>query len=168
MIIGSGIAYFTFMDESRYVIVYSLPLTLLPYFLGLKYKRFEKYMSIYIIFIFISHFLGSIMELYLTIPYYDKFTHFISGILISFIVVGLTKLKMPLMILFIISITLSSAVIWEFFEFFSDIIFNGNAQRADTTGVDDTMLDMFMAFSASILFCMGYWRIYGERTVSRI
>ncbi len=60
-------------------------------------------------------------------------------------------------ILFIISVTLSVAVCWEFFEYFGNILFGGDAQRVAKTGVNDTMQDMLVAFIGSIIVSIIYY-----------
>lgn len=118
---------------------------------------------IYIIFIFIAHFLGSIINLYNKIYWYDNFTHFLSGIVISFfaleLLVRFKKYHSKHIIfnaLFIISIGFMIAGLWEYFEFISDKLFGKDAQNALTTGVDDTMMDMILATLGSILFILSY------------
>ena len=59
-------------------------------------------------------------------------------------------------IIFIIIFTLAIAGLWEFFEFFSDLILKGDAQRVVTSGVTDTMTDMIAAFISSIIFSCIY------------
>ena len=57
------------------------------------------------------------------------------------------------------SITCMSAVLWEIFEYISDYIFDGNAQRVLETGINDTMQDMIAAL-LGLLFCNS---IYGKK-----
>lgn len=111
-----------------------------------------------------SHFLGATVELYNEFTYYDKITHALSGVLTALLAMLLLKQlgmydenKIFFNILFIISVTLSVAVCWEFFEYFGNILFGGDAQRVAKTGVNDTMQDMLVAFIGSIIVSIIYY-----------
>lgn len=111
-----------------------------------------------ILFVFCAHFLGATVEFYNEFSYYDKITHTISGILTALLAMLLLKQlgmydenKIFFNVLFIISVTLSVAVCWEFFEYIANIFFGGDAQRVAKTGVNDTMQDMLVAFVGSII-----------------
>lgn len=131
-------------------------------------KIFKKKLTpivkfICILFVFCAHFLGATVELYNTFTYYDKITHTISGILTALLAMLLLNQlgmyqenKIFFNVLFIISITLSVAVSWEFFEYFGNIFFGGDAQRVAKTGVNDTMQDMIVAFLGSIIVSVLY------------
>lgn len=116
----------------------------------------------YIIFVIFAQLIGSVLQVYSILDYYDKFVHFLSGTLTSIFAITIlnnTKLKnrtIVIDIIFIFSFTLAIASLWEFFEFISDLIFKGNAQNVET-GVTDTMLDMILAFISSIIFSIIYY-----------
>ena len=117
---------------------------------------------IYILFIFMSHFLGVTCELYGQIFWYDKFIHFLSGIITSFIAIYiLEKIKnrhnLLFNILFIIAFSLMVASLWEIFEYLSSYYFNVDPQRVALTGVSDTMKDIIVAFLGSILISLSYY-----------
>ncbi len=132
-------------------------------------KIFKKKLTpivkfICILFVFCAHFLGATIEFYNEFAYYDKITHTISGILTALLAMLLLKQldmyhenKIFFNILFIISVTLSVAVCWEFFEYFGNIFFGGDAQRVAKTGVNDTMQDMLVAFLGSIFVSILYY-----------
>ena len=118
----------------------------------------EKF--IMISFVFVAQFLGVTCELYNSINYFDKFTHFLSGILTSLIALYLLKfykikLNKIFVTVFIISITLAVASMWEIFEFTNSKLFYMDPQRVIKTGVNDTMYDIIVAFLGSIIvsFC---------------
>lgn len=118
---------------------------------------------IYIIFIFVAHFLGSIVNLYNKIYWYDNFIHFLSGFVISFfaleLLIRLKKYdpkKIFFNAIFIIGISCIIASFWEYFEFISDNIFGKDAQNVLTTGVADTMMDMILATLGNLLFILIY------------
>ncbi len=130
--------------------------------------KINTYLStIYVIFITLAHFLGSIVDLYHEIYWYDSFTHFLSGIVVSFFATYLLvvfkkydKKSIIFNILFIFGISFLVAGLWEMFEFTSDKLFGKDAQNVLTTGVDDTMKDMIVAFLGTLLYVVLY--IYEE------
>lgn len=116
----------------------------------------------YIIFIFMAHFLGVICELYNYIYWFDKFVHFLSGIVTAFVAIYLlVKFKknknMFFDILVIVSLTLAVAASWEIFEFLASFYFHMDPQKVFTTGVSDTMGDIIVAFLGSILISNCYY-----------
>lgn len=148
------------------IILSIIPVMLLPYIINLflKKKIEEEIIFVYLIFIILAHFLGTIMNFYYKISIYDKLMHGLSGIMTSILAIilliktnCLKKNPIWVNVLFIISITFSVASLWEFFEFINDNIFSKDAQKVLTTGVDDTMMDMIMAFIGSIIFSIDYF-----------
>lgn len=118
---------------------------------------------IYLLFVFVAHFLGSIVNFYHTINNYDKLIHLLSGIVSAFfavlVLVSLKKYDKKSVlfnVLFILAFVLMIATFWEFFEYFSDKIFGKDAQNVLTTGVGDTMSDMISAFLGCTLFNIMY------------
>lgn len=138
----------------------------LPYIIEkiLKKKISITLKTIWIIFIFLAHFLGATMEVYNMVDHFDKFTHWFSGILTAVLslvilnLIGMYKEKKILFnIIYMIAITLSVAVFWEFFEYIANILFGGDAQRVAATGVNDTMQDMLVAFLGGVIVSIVYW-----------
>jgi len=116
---------------------------------------------ILIVFAFIGHFLGSIMNLYNKIYWFDTFVHFLSGIVVAFFtleIIKKSKIKTNHIfeIIFILGVSSLVATSWEIFEFTCDKLFDKDAQHVLTTGVDDTMKDMIVALLGSILFNICY------------
>jgi len=152
-----------------------IPVMLVPLILKklFKFNLNPTIEFIYLIFVFFAHFLGSIVDLYHTINNYDKIMHLISGIVTAFfglyILINFRKYDQKSIIfnvLFIIAFVLMIASFWEFFEYFSDMLFNQDAQNVLTTGINDTMKDMVAAFIGSLLFNIMY--VYEEKTKSSI
>ena len=119
--------------------------------------------SIYIIFIVLAHCLGSVINLYKYIWWYDLFAHFLSGMLTSILALvimnrmGVYKEKnLKFNIIFMISFTLMIASIWEFFEYGADTFLKLNVQHSIETGVTDTIEDMLVAFMGSIIVSIVY------------
>lgn len=143
-----------------------IPVILLPYLLKnlFKIKISNMSVSIYIIFIFLGHFLGSIVNLYKSIYWYDTFTHFISGFLVFFFglefIIRINKYdkkELWFNILFLIALSFMVAGLWEMFEFTNDRIFGKDAQKVIETGVTDTMKDMIVAVLGSGLCAITYY-----------
>lgn len=118
---------------------------------------------IFLLFILFAQLLGSILHFYGIIYWYDSFMHYISGILTSFLSVIILILfnkyddnDKVFNVIFILSITLMVASLWEIFEFTTDNLLGGDAQRVVATGVTDTMKDIICALLGSILFSFCY------------
>jgi len=147
------------------IIISIIPVLLIPTLLNKfsKIKIEPEIELVYLTFIVIAQFLGGSLNFYYKISFYDKAMHGISGVMTSILaLVILVKSKCykknPIWVnvLFIICVTLSVAALWEFFEFINDNIFSKDAQKVLTTGVDDTMMDMIMAFIGSLIFSVIY------------
>lgn len=118
---------------------------------------------IYLIFVALAQFLGSVINLYNKVWWYDLFSHTISGWLTSllalFFLVRMNHYQekhLVFNITYILGIGLLVAGLWEFFEYGSDVLTGSNLQHAIETGVKDTMDDMLVAFVGSIIFCVSY------------
>ena len=111
----------------------------------------------YLLFLFVSLFLGIDFDLYKTVPFFDKAVHFASGILIVIVAGYALKFfkadttKRSFQILFIVAFGISIAVLWEFFEFFCDKLLGQSMQQLVSIGVDDTMYDLLIATIGSLL-----------------
>lgn len=122
---------------------------------------------IYIIFIFMAHFLGVVCEVYNEVYWFDKFIHFLSGILTAFmalyIIIKFRKeSNVKFTVLFIIAFSLMCASLWEIFEYLSSYYFSVDPQRVVLTGVTDTMGDIIVAFLGSIIVALSYYYEYTE------
>jgi len=142
-----------------------IPSMLIPYFLNklLTYKITDGIIMLYTIFIIAAIILGSLYNFYYLIPLFDKIAHFTTGFLFSMFAVIILKNfnkydhhNIKFNLIFMASITCMSAVLWEIFEYISDYIFDGNAQRVLETGINDTMQDMIAALLGFIIFAIVY------------
>lgn len=164
-----GSYYYVFTRDNQLGLILkdaSILITItLPYIIE---KIFKTKISIvikttYIVFIFIAQFLGVTVELYNHISWFDKFTHWLSGIITALLSLSLLskfklydKKNVLFNIIWMISITLAIASLWECFEYCANILFGGDAQRVATTGVNDTMQDIIVAFIGSIIVSLIY------------
>lgn len=127
-----------------------------------KLKINETIVFIYVLFIFMAHFLGVVVDFYNKIYWYDKFTHFLSGVLTAFFAIYLLARnrdykKLSFNILFIISFSMLVASCWEVFEYLSSYYFNVDPQKVVLTGVSDTMGDIIVALLGAILVSICYY-----------
>ena len=137
---------------------------LIPVILKRFIKIGEKDKLEFYIFIFIAEFLGCIVNLFKYISWFDTFSHFVSGI--YFFIIGLKVLRIMnkydeknilFNLLFAIAISLSSARIWEIFEFSIDNLLNMNLQHNIDTGVIDTMKDIIACTTGAFISGLSYY-----------
>lgn len=142
-----------------------LPLIMVPYLLDkIKvYHMDEVLIFFYYLFLLLALVMGSILNFYYKIWWFDLFTHFISGAMtsiIAFILLQENKLVKNKYrwfgFIFILIFTISIAAGWEYFEFISDKLFHGDSQWVIETGVNDTMTDMLIATLAGLLSSIYY------------
>lgn len=105
------------------------------------------YISI-VAFIFMSMYMGNILNIYAVINSYDKILHFISGIISG--IIGFTiyehftkkyidKLEAKFLIIFIFVFSTAIAGCWEMWEFSTDKVFGFYSQN---NSLSDTMIDI--------------------------
>ena len=166
ILIGAFINVFFELDKGIVIVLKDISIIFtitLPYILKKIFKIDinEFLIFIWIIFIFLAHFLGVSLEFYNKWYCFDKVTHFMSGILsggVATLIINKVKCKNVYQnILFIVSFTWFCAGMWEVFEFTSNYLFGGDAQKVALTGVSDTMWDMIVAFLGSIIVSFIYW-----------
>ena len=103
--------------------------------INIKHKTKDEVNLVYIIFILLAHFIGVILNFYDKFLYYDKFIHFLFGVVCSYIIYKETKIdKFIFKILLIIIITMFLATMWEVYEYIASIIFKIDPQNNITTG----------------------------------
>ncbi len=111
----------------------------------------------YLAFLFISLYLGINLDLYKTLPGFDKFTHLLSGALSAIlgyyllIAYSLTKTPKSFQVITIICVCITIGVLWEYFEFGCDQLLGQNMQQLITPGVEDTMYDLLSATIGAII-----------------
>ena len=109
-----------------------------------------------IAFALFLHIGGVVLNAYHIIPFYDTLTHFVSSILVAFLAFvsiyildkywkGLHMNKYAMAFIVII-FTMAMGVVWEFFEWTTDLLFGTNEQW----GLHDTMKDLLIDTIAGI------------------
>ena len=132
---------------------------------------------IVLIFIFAAEILGEIAEFYYAVRNWDTILHTMNGFLAA--AVGLALIDIlnreerfsitltPIFVaLFAFCFSMTIGVLWEFFEFFMDVVFGMNMQK-DTIvngvldiGLHDTMWDLIVNFiGAAVFSILGYFYI---------
>lgn len=151
-----------YLGDLSMILVLLIPKILRKLF---KIKIPDAMEFIYVIFMILAQFLGSVVNLYNTDTtwWYDLFTHFLSGVLTTVLALvimnwlGVYKEKNKWFnFIFIISFALMIASLWEFLEFGADVFLGLNVQHSLETGVKDTMEDMLVAFLGSIIVGVTY------------
>lgn len=112
----------------------------------------------YYVFIFCTTFLGSIASFYLHYKWWDTSLHFYKGIFVGFIGIALYKLFIHkkaqndvskwIPFLFVFSLSVTSSVLWEIYEFAGDQFFTHTMQRG---GNKDTMYDLLAGTAGGLL-----------------
>jgi hypothetical protein len=113
-----------------------------------------------IAFALFLHIGGVVLNAYHIIPFYDSLTHFVSAILVAFLAfvaiyildkywkgLHMDKYAMAFMV---VIFTMAMGVIWEFFEWTTDLLFNTNEQW----GLFDTMKDLLIDTFAGIFIAI--------------
>lgn len=112
-------------------------------------------------FVFFASSLGSCVNLYYHIGFYDRFVHYISGVLlfeggrivIEFV---LRKRNLPydeyVISLFSFSFSCACAAIWEIYEFACDCLINANMQGTNTNTMGDIVAGVLGALSSLVVF----------------
>lgn len=167
LIITLVCSFFTIMGELDKGIVIvlkdsSIILTAtLPYIVNKLFnvKLNDGIIFVWLVFIFLAHYMGVTAEFYNKWEGFDKVTHTMSGVLTAYVGLLLVPKKSNIWfnILFIIAFSWMCAGLWETFEFVCNLLFGGDAQRVVATGVTDTMLDMIVAFIGASVFSIGYF-----------
>lgn len=112
-------------------------------------------------FVFFAASLGSCVNLYRHIQFYDRFVHFLSGILmayVGYIVINFIfkKRKLPddklIKVLFASIFSCSCAAFWEIYEFTADQLINANMQGSNT----NTMGDIISGVLGALLYFIVY------------
>jgi len=112
----------------------------------------------YYLFLFCSLYLGSIPSFYLHFKWWDSTLHFFKGMYVGFVGISLFKRWIPpqvrsgvsagILFLFVLSLAVSSSVLWEIYEFVGDLTLTHTMQRG---GNKDTMLDLLCGFAGGLI-----------------
>lgn len=131
---------------------------LFPFFIEKTFKtELDGKMKVaYILFLFASQYLGSIVGLYEN-GWWDTFLHLLSGIFLAFLGFDFfsrldddirTEIPKRFLFVYIVVFSMAGAALWEMYEFTSDVVLNTTMQG---NGNDDTMIDIIAGSLGGIL-----------------
>lgn len=164
IIITILVSIFDYRIDRVFTYILLIPTLLVPFILKkLKIELKDIDIMIYYIFIFLVQVLGCICNLYNKIWWYDLFAHFLSGIFTFYIAIILLKYwhldnNILFTLFFCLCFSAFVAVSWEIVEYTIDNLFNLNVQHSIETGVADTMQDMIIALTATIISSIIYYK----------
>ncbi|WP_026826609.1 hypothetical protein [Exiguobacterium marinum] len=131
---------------------------LIPFFIEKTFKtELDGKMKVaYILFLFASQYLGSIVGLYGN-GWWDTFLHLLSGIFLAFLGFDFfsrldddlrTEIPKRFLFVYIVVFSMAGAALWEMYEFTSDVFLNTTMQG---NGNDDTMFDIIAGSIGGVL-----------------
>ncbi|PLS02740.1 membrane-spanning protein [Neobacillus cucumis] len=149
------------------IIVSLLPLILLK----MKKNPFNIPIIIsYYLFLFCSLYLGSISSFYLHYFWWDSTLHFLKGMLVGVVGISLFKHWIPeqvrsnvsvgILVLFVVSLAVSSSVLWEIYEFVGDLTLTHTMQRGGNT---DTMYDLLCGLGGGLIIAV--YSLFRKRSI---
>lgn len=173
VLLAAGLAFWWGETEASISTLFIFILMMAPYLLRRRYGIHLPFaLDLGIVgFIFLTLFLGHMGSFYDYIPFWDKFVHFQSGILLGasgFVLVYMfnenkrTKLNLTPFFISVFAVAFSIAVgaIWEIVEFAGDSI-TGSAWQANNT---DTMYDLIAdALGAVFVSTIGYFWMHRHK-----
>jgi hypothetical protein len=112
--------------------------------------------------VFGLYWVGLTLNLYKLFPTLDIPTHFMGGVVITYFyrsairhsqkLVG--EIPLPIQVLFAITCTGTTTILWEFYENFADHYLNTNMVR----GLQDTIMDLFVGLLGALVLSLFYRR----------
>ncbi len=158
-------AIYNFFFSTLYYVLLSLTAILLLFVPSLIYKLLElkKIYAIsflYYIFLVLAFVIGMMFNGYARIPFWDKFVHMVSGLVFTLLgsclyyvlktdrIVEASDYK--LLSFFSVCFSITVAAVWEIYEYILNLLLHTDPQRALTTGVNDTMLDIIVCLIGSL------------------
>lgn len=127
-------------------------------------------LSVFVLHVFISR----VVNGYILYPPLDIPIHFFGGVAMAYFLATCFaalpedaiagSLRPIAEAVFVVSLTATSSVFWEFAEFTSDALFGTQAQL----GLDDTMLDMALGIAGGLSYAVAAWGLGTLGTVAPI
>jgi hypothetical protein len=127
----------------------------------MKLKKISNYFALPVLFYLFHLFLNFVFDIYERFSWFDKLMHFFGGIILAFTFFpilnylqkeGDLKVDKLIKFIFAISLIISVAVFWEFYEFIMDYFFNVNWQSSVADTISDLFLGMFGGIIAGLIF----------------
>ncbi|MGI6030101.1 MAG: hypothetical protein ACOX7F_01205 [Eubacteriales bacterium] len=121
-------------------------------------------------FVLLSFSGGMALQAYHWLPLYDKFTHGLSGVIFALVGLVLYYMARPgqkrqgedwlQAALFSFCFAMTTAGVWELYEYFLSFVMDTDPQNVLTTGVGDTMQDMLACLIGAVVLQPGIRRWY--------
>lgn len=130
-----------------------------------------EYHLVIVTFLFMSLFLGEVGGAYDRFWWWDTVLHISSGVVLGFIgflvlyvLQARDKITMSpsLIAFFCFCAAMTAGVIWEFFEFFMDIVFGMNMQKGEIDTMVDLLVDAAGALAISLVAYFYYKNQHGS------
>jgi hypothetical protein len=140
----------------------AIPLAVILIFRVLK-LRFTWHLNLIILgFTMLAYMIGSCVDLYHSVPGYDKFVHAMSGAFISLLTCvayyfikpshSIEAIDARLLPVFVFTGSMAIAGLWEIWEYLMSGLTGQDLQFVAATGVSDTMQDMICCLIGTVAF----------------
>jgi len=169
LIISSIYSYIHKIGEFYFIPIGFITCLIVPFLFKIFHLKMIKEIHILnLLFVTFSIVLGSILNLY-SLYYYDKVLHFMSGllfcefsyILYHYIIIKYHSKVIPILcLLFMNAMNMMIAVFWEFYEYACLLLLNNDAIHHYSSGVHDSMGDMFVALCGGLVVSIGIIKYY--------
>lgn len=147
-------------------LVFCIPI----FFKIMKWQPVYEIYILAIIFMFLASVLGSSYRFYDNVLYWDKYVHCFSGVLgaeVAYLLFCMLKKTLivkkedfSVMYVFINAVNIMIAALWELFEYAGLVFFDYDGIRHYTTGVHDSMTDIFVCIIGGLVTTYFIYRFY--------
>ena len=129
----------------------------------LNTKKIFSYFILPVLFYLLHLFLDITFDIYTKFSWFDKLMHFSGGVILAFTFFPLLNylhkenylvFNKFVKFVFTISLIISVAVFWEFYEFIIDYFFNVNWQPSVADTMGDLFFGMFGGIVAGLIFLL--------------
>lgn len=129
----------------------------------LKLKKFLSYLIIPVFFFLFHLFLYLVLDIYKRLPGFSNIMHFLGGVILAITFFsflnylqreGDLKINKLMNFIFVISLVISVAVFWEFYEFVMDYFFNVNWQISVADTMGDLALGIIGGITVTLVFLL--------------
>jgi hypothetical protein len=119
--------------------------------------------------VFGLYWVGLAFDLYKTFPSLDIPTHFLGGVAITYFYRSAIRnsqklageIPLPIQILFAITCTGTTTILWEFYENLADFFLRTNMVR----GLRDTIMDLFLGLLGALILSLFYRSRLPEKSI---
>lgn len=171
-VLGLGLALFCWRRDWENVFLTALviALTLLPVLLQRRHRIIipPDFQLVSALFMFLTLFLGSAVDLYYRYWWWDMVLHAGSGFLfgvVGFLAIFVLNeseripvgLRPAFVCLFAVTFAVTAGVVWEIFEYVMDLIAPWLNMQSGESGVRDTMHDLIVDLAGAIVVAAMGW-----------